>query len=71
MSAKISTSTNINDYEILIRRRGETDYASYCPQLNLMLIGSFHEEVESKMYEKIVSHIEELKKLQGTDPSNN
>lgn len=71
MSAKISTSTNINDYEILIRRRGETDYASYCPQLNLMLIGSFHEEVESKMYEKIVSHIEELKKLQGKDPLNN
>ncbi|MCO5251122.1 MAG: hypothetical protein M9949_06845 [Candidatus Kapabacteria bacterium] len=71
MSNLISNSLNINDYEILIRRRGETDYASYCPQLNLMLVGSYHEEVENKMYEKVVSHIEELKKQTGTDPSNN
>jgi len=70
MDFKISTSTNIDDYEILIRKRGENEYASYCPQLNLMLTGTFHEEVENKMYERIKQHIEELKK-QESDPSKN
>jgi len=63
-----------SDYEILIRRRGETEYASYCPQLNLMLTGSFHEEVENLMYEKILAHIKKLKEQDSdlnTDPANN
>lgn len=70
MSYKISTSVNVDDYEILIRRRGENEYASYCPQLNLMLTGTFHEEVENKMYEKIIQHINNLKNQSG-DPSQN
>jgi hypothetical protein len=71
MDFKPSTSLNINDYEILIRKRGENEYASYCPQLNLMLTGSFHEEVHNLMYEKIVEHINELGNQEQTDPSKN
>ncbi len=70
MAFTISTSTNIDDYEILIRKRGDFEYASYCPQLNLMLTGTFHEEVENMMYERIKLHIESLKTNEG-DPSNN
>lgn len=70
MSFTISTSTNINDYEILIRRRGDMEYASYCPQLNLMITGAFHEEVENKMNERIQNHIESLKNNTG-NPNNN
>lgn len=71
MSFQISTSLNIDDYEILIRRRGEFEYASYCPQLNLMLTGSFHEEVENLMYEKVQEHINNLKQQEQINPSNN
>lgn len=70
MAFTISNSTNIDDYEILIRKRGDFEYASYCPQLNLMLTGTFHEEVENMMYERIKLHIESLKVNEG-DPSNN
>lgn len=61
MSFKQSTSQNIDDYEILIRRRGETEYASYCPQLNYMLTGDTHEEVEDLMYNYVKKHVEKLK----------
>lgn len=61
MEIKISKSTNIDDYEIMIRKRGENNYASYCPQLNLILRGSQHEEVQLAMLEKINEHIERLK----------
>lgn len=56
-----STSTNQSihehDYEILIRRRGESDYASYCPQLAHMIKGTAHEEVEEAMKSFIRQHI--------------
>jgi hypothetical protein len=61
----------MDDYEVLIRRRGENEYASYCPQLNLMLTGTFHEEVENKMYEKVAQHIQTLKVTINQDPSKN
>lgn len=60
MSFEISKSKNTFDYEILIRRRGETQYSSYCPQLNYMLNGEEHEEVENKMKEYIKEHISKL-----------
>lgn len=60
MERKISNSTNVNDYEILIRKRGEGKYASYCPQLNYMLTGDEHEQVYGLMVEKINEHIEKL-----------
>ncbi len=56
------TSTNMQDYEILIRRRGENEYASYCPQLNLMLTGTEHEEVALKMEKHVQEYIEKLNK---------
>ena len=55
------TSTDINDYEILIRRRGENDYASYCPQLFHMIKGTAHEEVEDAMKQVVMEHIEALR----------
>lgn len=61
MEIKISKSTNIDDYEIMIRKRGENNYASYCPQLNLILRGVQHEQVQHAMLDKINQHIERLK----------
>ena len=61
MEGKISTSTNVNDYEVLIRKRGEGKYASYCPQLNYMLTGDEHEQVYGLMIDHINNHIEKLK----------
>jgi hypothetical protein len=61
MSAGLSSSTDINDYEILIRRRGENDYASYCPQLNHMIVGNEHEEVRNLMKEYIEQYIHNKK----------
>lgn len=58
-----STSTNLLDYEILIRRYdGGANYASYCPQLSYMIKGIAHEEVEEAMKNYIMAHIEQLKK---------
>lgn len=71
MEFKPSTSVNINDYEILIRKRGENEYASYCPQLNLMLTGTFHEEVHNLMYERIIQHINEIGDNTSENPSVN
>ncbi|MFY8161679.1 MAG: hypothetical protein ACOVNU_10150 [Candidatus Kapaibacteriota bacterium] len=61
MSILVSTSTNIDDYEILIRKRGEGKYASYCPQLNIMLTGYEHVEVQNKMLDHIENHIKDMK----------
>ena len=53
-------STDPSDYEILIRRRDETDYASYCPQLAHMIKGTAHEEVEEAMKAFILEHVSSL-----------
>ncbi len=72
MSFNILQSPNKSDYEILIRKRGENEYASYCPQLNIMLTGTFHEEVEGKMEEYIEKHINSLSdNNNGVNPDNN
>jgi flagellar motor component MotA len=62
MEIKKSTSLDIYDYEIYVRRRGDNDYASYCPQLNLMINGTEHEQVVQLMRQAIEKHIENLKK---------
>jgi hypothetical protein len=54
-------STDPQDYEVLIRRRGESDYASYCPQLAHMIKGQAHEEVEEAMKQHVLAYIESLK----------
>ncbi|MES2767435.1 MAG: hypothetical protein V4642_16285 [Bacteroidota bacterium] len=58
---EMPTSTDKNDYEILIRKRGDGDYASYCPQIAHMIKGSEHVEVEDAMKEYVLKYIEELK----------
>lgn len=50
----------LSDYEILIRRRDEDDYASYCPQLAYMIKGKSHEEVEDAMKDYIRSYVNNL-----------
>ena len=55
-----SVSTNLDDYEVLIRRRGESDYASYCPQLTYMIKGTTHEEVEEAMKAYVRSYVASL-----------
>lgn len=64
MEIKKSTSTEPFDYEILIRKIGENQYSSYCPQLNYLIKGTEHEEVRNKMARYIDEHIEKLKKSQ-------
>jgi hypothetical protein len=54
------TSIDPNDYEVLIRRRGEDDYASYCPQLAHMIKGTAHEEVEEAMKAIVLAYIASL-----------
>ncbi len=60
MEFKKSTSTNFDEYEVMIRRRTENDYSAYCPQINLQINGLTHEQVEAMMQDKIHKHIEEL-----------
>jgi len=60
------TSTDQSDYEILIRRRGENDYASYCPQLAHMIKGTAHEEAEEAMKAYALAYIERVKSEQAT-----
>ncbi len=70
MEIEKSQSTDFFDYEIFVRRRGENDYASYCPQLNLMINGTEHEQVVMLMRKAIEKHIEELKAKQSADSNS-
>lgn len=54
------SSTNPHDYEILIRRWGETGYAAYCPQLEEMIKGTAHVEVEEAMKNRVLEYIASL-----------
>jgi hypothetical protein len=63
------TSQNELNYEILIRKRGENEYASYCPQLNKMIKGSVHETVRIEMKEYIENYIQELSQT-PSEPEN-
>lgn len=56
---------NLHDYEILIRRRDETGYAAYCPQLQHMIKGTAHEEVEEAMKQYVLEYISALQQEQG------
>ena len=61
MQQQLSNSLNPEDYEILIRKRGDNTYASYCPQLNLILKGNEHQQVRDLMQERINQHIKKIK----------
>lgn len=45
------------NYEILVRRQGETGYSAFCPQLELIVRGTAHEQVENKMKQLIQEHV--------------
>ena len=45
------------EYEILVRRQGETVYAAFCPQLELIVRGTAHEQVENKMKQLILERV--------------
>jgi hypothetical protein len=49
------------DYEILIRKIGDNQYSSYCPQLNYLIKGFEHEQVRNLMKNYIDAYIESLK----------
>ncbi|MEI8135198.1 MAG: hypothetical protein WCH46_09030 [bacterium] len=53
------------EYEILIRRRGETVYAAFCPELELIVNGTAHEQVENKMKELIMEHVAKEQAISG------
>lgn len=67
MEVEKSQSIDPGDYEIFVRRRGENDYSSYCPQLNLMINGTEHEQVVALMRKAIEKHISELLAKQSQD----
>jgi hypothetical protein len=45
------------NYEILVRRQGETVYSAFCPQLELIVRGTAHVQVEEKMKQLILEHV--------------
>ncbi len=45
------------EFEILVRRQGETGYSAFCPQLELIVRGTAHVQVEQKMQELILEHV--------------
>jgi len=53
------------EYEILVRRQGETGYSAFCPQLELIVRGTAHVQVEEKMKQLI---LERVAKESGENP---
>ncbi len=49
------------NYDILVRKDGENNYAAFCPQLNILVKGSTHEEVELAVRKKIEEYIQKKK----------
>ena len=45
------------NYEILVRREGETGYSAFCPELELIVRGTAHQQVEEKMKELILEYV--------------
>lgn len=53
---------NYNNYDILIRKDGENKYAAFCPQLNIFVKGTSHEEVEREIRKKIKEELDKKSK---------
>jgi len=49
------------NYDILVRKDGENKYAAFCPQLNILVKGTSHEEVEMAVRKKIEEILESRK----------
>ena len=57
---------NVN-YEILVRKQGEGVYAAFCPQLDIIVRGTAHEQVENRMKELIIEHVAKQVPAEGSD----
>lgn len=62
---------NGKEYEILVRRRGENTYAAFCPQLELIVNGTAHVQVEEKMKLLIIEHVKKLEEAAASKPESN
>ena len=60
------TMTDIHSYEVMIRKRGSENFASYCPQLNVMFKGKTQDDVKNQLNEYIRSYIQQLE-IGGTE----
>jgi predicted RNase H-like HicB family nuclease len=47
------------NYDILVRKDGEKKYAAFCPQLNILVKGTSHEEVEMEVRKRIKEYLEQ------------
>lgn len=45
-------------YDILVRKDDVEKYAAFCPQLNILVKGTSHEEVELEMRKRIQQYLE-------------
>ena len=61
---------NQNNYDILIRKDGENKYAAFCPQLNILVKGTSHEEVEIEVRKKIKEELERKEKKSSLNFNN-
>ncbi|MDR0927482.1 MAG: hypothetical protein LBO69_06925 [Ignavibacteria bacterium] len=53
----VSDSSDRDNYEILIKQKGEDEFQSYCPQLNMLVKGHSFNEVYEKVDAMIMEHI--------------
>ncbi|MCR4417906.1 MAG: hypothetical protein WHV63_08810 [Ignavibacteria bacterium] len=59
------------NYDILVRKDGENKYAAFCPQLNILVRGTSHEEVEMEVRKKIKEYLDRKEKEQAVTDGNN
>ena len=57
-----------NNYDILVRKDGENKYAAFCPQLNILVKGTSHEEVEVEIRKRIKEYLERRREQEATTP---
>lgn len=54
-----------SNYDILVRKDGENKYAAFCPQLNILVKGTSHEEVEMEVRKRISEYLERRKEQEA------
>ncbi|MGB9664707.1 MAG: hypothetical protein ACPL25_07290 [Ignavibacteria bacterium] len=57
-------------YDILVRKDGENKYAAFCPQLNILVKGTSHEEVEMEVRKRINEYLEKQREQASTQTEN-
>jgi hypothetical protein len=59
------------NFEILVRRQGEAVYSAFCPQLELIVRGTAHQQVEEKMKQLILEHVAKRDQAKSEPDANN